>query len=184
MKVHHFDIGVVGHKEFIGEGGFTAAAFAGAGAFGAAEGRTGGGAGGRNEGERGVGLEAGGRQLGGGGRGGGVAREKGNVGSKTNSHSHCHSNGRSSRKGGNYLVSAVTEWGADVFAAKVSDLLPLQAAAIKVCWIEGREVGRAGACCRRRCAHSLVSLWEGVLAHEACSPDTKVIPVWLTFVTI
>lgn len=153
MKVHFFDIGVVGHKEFIGEGGFTAAAFAGAGALGAAEGGNGGGAGGRNEGEPGVGLEAGDRQLGRGGRGR-VARGGGNVSGNTNSHSHCHSSGRSSRKAGSYLVSAVTEWGADVFAAKVADLLPLQAAAIKVCWIEGREVGRAAACCRCRCAYS------------------------------
>lgn len=127
---------MAGRKEFIGEGAFTAAAFAGAGALGAAGGEAGVGAGGGNEGERGEGLEAGG---GGEGRGGRVARGRRSAGG--NSHSHGRSDTCSSRMGGDYLVSAVAEWGADVFAAKVSDLLPLQAAAIKVCWIEGREVG-------------------------------------------
>eukprot|EP00752_Nemacystus_decipiens_P007240 g6481.t1 len=131
MKVRYFEIGLAGRKEFIGEGGFTSAAFAGAGALGAA------------------GIEAGGkdervRKGGGGGGGGGRGRERdrgegekerGN--SPTQGH-HVHF----SRVGGNYMVSAVAETRADVFAAKVSRLWPMQSPAIKLCWIEGREVHR------------------------------------------
>ncbi|CAN0572510.1 unnamed protein product, partial [Ectocarpus sp. 12 AP-2014] len=41
MRVRYFDLGVVGRREFIGEGGFTSAAFAGAGALKAAGGMAG-----------------------------------------------------------------------------------------------------------------------------------------------
>ena len=126
MQVHHFEIGMAGRKEFIGEGGFTSAAFAGAGALGAAGVEAGGD-------EEGVAERGRGRNRGGGGGGGGGGRK--------NSPSHRH--GHFSRVGGNYLVSAVAERRADVFVAKVSRLWPMQAPALKLCWIEGREVGQA-----------------------------------------
>ncbi len=131
---------MVGRKEFVGEGGFTSAAFAGAGA-----GAAGSEAGSAQEERRGGG--------GGGGRGGGEGRGRGRRGGggggggeKNVTEQFYH--GRFSRAGGNYLVSAVAEQRADVFAAKVSHLLPMQAPALKLCWIEGREVSRVGACYR------------------------------------
>lgn len=120
MKVHHFEIGMAGRKEFIGEGGFTSAAFAGAGALGAA------------------GVEAGG--------GGGESRRSAGK--------------HLSRVGGNYLASAVAERRADVFAAKVCRLWPMQAPAIKLCWIEGREVGQAHAIDNRTAQSRFLTLQQ------------------------
>ncbi|CAM9301453.1 unnamed protein product, partial [Scytosiphon promiscuus] len=124
MKVHHFNIGVVGRKEFIGEGGFTSAAFAGAGALEAPEGQD------AKDVEQGSAIRA---------RSPTPARGK----AKVSGGSHANLPGRSSRQvGASYMVSAVAESRVDVFAAKVSQLLPMQAAALKACWMEGREVHR------------------------------------------
>ncbi|CAM9433121.1 unnamed protein product [Ectocarpus sp. 4 AP-2014] len=136
MRVRYFDLGVVGRREFIGEGGFTSAAFAGAGALKAAGGMAGedvrdGGSmkGGRLEGV-GPGTAAAGGEDGPGGAG---ARS-------VWSSYHKNYGVVVSRIGGDYLVSAFAEGRADIFAAKVCHLLPLQSAALKLCWIEGREV--------------------------------------------
>ncbi|CAB1104214.1 unnamed protein product [Ectocarpus sp. CCAP 1310/34] len=136
MRVRYFDLGVVGRREFIGEGGFTSAAFAGAGALKAAGGmvgedvRDGGSMKGRRlEGAR-PGSAAAGEEDGPGG-----ARVRRSVWSS------CHKNRGVvvSRIGGDYLVSAFAEGRVDIFAAKVCHLLPLQSAALKLCWIEGCE---------------------------------------------
>ncbi|CAM9573393.1 unnamed protein product [Ectocarpus sp. 13 AM-2016] len=137
MRVRYFDLGVVGRREFIGEGGFTSAAFAGAGALKAAGGMAG-------EDVR-DGRSMKGRRLEGVGRGSAAARGKygpGGAGVRGSVWGSCHQNrgGAISRIGGDYLVSAFAEGRADIFAAKVCHLLPLQSAALKLCWVEGREV--------------------------------------------
>ncbi|CAM9169493.1 unnamed protein product [Ectocarpus sp. 6 AP-2014] len=138
MRVRYFDLGVVGRREFIGEGGFTSAAFAGAGALKAAGGMAGEdvGDGGSVKGRRLEGLGPGSAAAGGGEDG-----PRG-AGARRSVWSSCHKNrGRVvSRIGGDYLVSAFAEGRADIFAAKVGHLLPLQSAALKLCWTEGREV--------------------------------------------
>ncbi|CAM9378300.1 unnamed protein product [Ectocarpus sp. 12 AP-2014] len=137
VRVRYFDLGVVGRREFIGEGGFTSAAFAGAGALKAAGGMAG-------EDVR-DGRSVKGRRLEGVGPGSAAARGKhgpGGAGVRGSVWGSCHQNrgGAVSRIGGDYLVSAFAEGRADIFAAKVCHLLPLQSAALKLCWIEGREV--------------------------------------------
>lgn len=151
MRVRYFDLGVVGRREFVGEGGFTSAAFAGAGALKAA-----GGMAGADVPDGGSGK---GRRLGGVGTGSAAAAAAGEDtpggAAVRRSWSSCHKNrGRVvSRIGGDYLVSAFAEGRVDIFAAKVSHLLPLQSAALKLCWIEGREVRgwlgfvRVSCCC-------------------------------------
>lgn len=133
MKISHFNIGSVGRKEFIGEGGFTSAAFAGAGALETLEGM------GPEDGERGSAIGAGAAPP----QAGGTSKPRGvRVRGGVSGSSHVDLPGRSSRRVGarHYMVSAVAESRVDVFAAKVSQLLPMQAAALKACWIEGREV--------------------------------------------
>lgn len=94
ISVRHFDVGVLGRKEFLGDGGFKAAACAEAGRRGDSSSFPG-----------------------------------------------------DTRPGGRYLISAFTEQGVDLYAARVTDLLPLQTAGLKLCWVEGwkhhdlRELG-------------------------------------------
>lgn len=83
--VRYYDVGELRRKDFIGEGGFTAAASARAGEL-----------------------------------------------------NHPVFLG-DTRTGGIYLVSVVSVCGADVYAAKVADLLPLQAVALTSCWMEGQR---------------------------------------------
>lgn len=148
MKVRHFEIGMTGRKEFIGEGGFTSAAFAGAGALGAAGVEAKGG-------EEGVAGRARGREKGRGGGGGG--------------RKHSQIQGRGfSHVGGNYLVSAVAERGADVFAAKVSQLWPMQSPAIQLCWIEGREVGQACADDKQTCGANMFTIATATTSRRPC----------------
>ncbi|CAM9178272.1 unnamed protein product [Ectocarpus fasciculatus] len=140
-RVRYFDLGVVGRREFVGEGGFTSAAFAGAGALKAAGGMAGvdvrNGGSGKGGSLRGVGTRSSSSAAAAVGEG-----APGGAGARRSVWSSCHMNrGRVvSRIGGDYLVSAFAEGRADVFAAKVSHLLPLQSAALKLCWVEGREV--------------------------------------------
>lgn len=96
--LRHFDVGTLGRRDFLGEGGFTAAACAGAGA--------------------------------------GTGEADGAAGA------HYPSFLGDTRPGGNYLVSAVADRGADVYAANVSDLVHMQSAAMKRCWVEGRSYHR------------------------------------------
>lgn len=96
-SLRHFDVGERGRKDFVGEGGFTAAACAGA-----CE---------REEQGDGDGVADGGLRQ---------------------------SLPWEARPGRKYLVSAITERGADVYAVKVSDLISMQSAAMKYCWMKGR----------------------------------------------
>lgn len=129
MKVHHFNIGMVGRKEFIGEGGFTSAAYAGAGALETPEGVN------AKDGVQELAIRAvEGKAK--------PTEARGRGGVSSSSGSHVGLSGGSSRRVGarHYMVSAIAESRVDAFAAKVSQLLPMQAAALKACWIEGREV--------------------------------------------